>query len=194
MDLNALGLTREEVIQAVAAKAFRALNNDSDDYDDSGDTILTSALDRATRQLREARDKAFREKLDAAVRAVCAEVASLDIDKQLQVMTFQETTRYGEPKAAARSLREHIDITIAAWLVADVDSDGLSKAEKGDSYWTSSGKRIPVLIQKYIQEDVKRAVNGALAELSTHISGGLGKMVQDVVKEKLATVGVAFKQ
>lgn len=182
-------ITREDVIGAAANKLLQHIAEDYDEnYGHLTETVIERALERIAKQRREAVEAAIEE----AVTKATAETAEFDFAEYIESIEFGVTNRWGEVQGERRKLRDHIHHMVEAWLVADVNWEGKSKAE-ADSYgFKVAGKRIPVLVSNFIRDDVERAVKAALAEVGKRLSQDTGEMVKTVINERLDAVKVSF--
>lgn len=187
MDINtlkALGISPEELGSRIVDQAVETLLNTTGFNPDTEEE--TRYESRFKREI-EARVK---QAVDDKIAALAAVHLVPRVGEMIESANMQKTNGYGEPKGEPMTFKEYIARRAEAYMAEDVDSNGRSKGETGDSYnWRSTGPRLTVLMRNYIRDTLEAAAKAAVNDVNKVIADNIGK----AAKQAIAQAGAAIK-
>lgn len=174
--LEALGITAEDLTQRIVDQAVESLLS-SNGYDPENDhevTYESRFKKEIAKRLQEAVDKKISDL--AAVHLVPR------VGEMIEQANLQKTNQYGEKKGDPMTFIEYIASRASTYMSEDVDMNGKSKAESGDSYnWRVSGPRLTVLMRMYIRDTLEAHAKKAVTDVNTVIAKNITKAAQDAI-------------
>lgn len=177
-----LGLTKEELREAIIERAVKQIMEDAGEY---GDDIESRARDQMSEILR--------SEVDAAVIRVADAIIKPQIADMVEATTFQETNTWGEAKKPPQSWREYLESRVTNYLTEKVDYQGKSKKE-GDSYsWKPAQTRVTHLVHQHLHYEIERQMKAAVAAANAAIGNGIEAAVKVKLQEIVAGLQVAVK-
>ena len=73
----------------------------------------------------------------------------------------------------------------------DVDYNGKSKSESGDSYnWRTNGPRLTVLMRSYIRDTLEKSAKAAVADVNKVIAKNIEKAAVDAIQATASSIKV----
>lgn len=177
--LDALGITRDDILNLAAAKIADDLTGGiqqgNEHYEDTIETRVSKLVREHIEQV-----------VTTITRAKCEEVISPIVDTKLAEFVVTETNRWGEKTGKSLTLTEFIVARIEGHMMEEVDGNGRSREEcraRGDSFYTK-GPRITAAITKFFQSNMDQAMKQVLAESA----GTLGKAIEKAALEALGNI------
>ena len=140
--LESLGINPETLGERIVDQAVEVLLSTTGfDPDNEEETRYESRFKKAIEtRIQQAVDQKI---ADLAARHLIPRVGEL-----IEAANMRQTNRYGEPTTPPMTFKEYIAARAETYMSEDVDSNGKSKSESGDSYnWRSCGPRLTVLMR-----------------------------------------------
>jgi len=186
--LTALGITKEEVIEA-AAKAIV--------MDTCGGIESESYSERFLQQVQNESKKYIDQTVTRIVTEKCDEVFLPLLQAKLDGYMFTQTNSWGEATGEPLTTTEFIVKKIENYMQEQVDRSGRNKAEcqaRHDSFYGSM-PRITYQIDSYFAPLMQKALEQVMKDGANILTGNIGKAVeaalQDIHKRLTCTVTVA---
>lgn len=184
--LKALGISPEELGNRIVEQAVEALLSTSGfDPDSEQETRYESKFKREI-------EKRVQASVDAKIAALAAEHVLPRVGEMIEQADMRETNRYGEPKSPPMTFKEYIAHRAAVYMSEDVNYNGKSKAEEGDSYnFKVDGPRLTVLMRLYIRETLEKAAKAAVTDVNKVIADNIKKAAGDAIAAAAAALKVS---
>jgi hypothetical protein len=175
-ELQALGLTTDDVLNRLTEKLSDLFVGSSEDYASD----FQSRIERAIKQ-----------QVDAVLDKAITELVAPNVVQMIETIQLQETNRWGEPKSTpALTFKEYLTQRVDAYIREQVDYKGKAKDEDGNSYgWSGRTTRIAYMINQHIHYTIEAAMKDALKTANNSI----GKSLEDAVNLALKQVTVNVK-
>lgn len=184
--LEALGITAEDLTQRIVDQAVESLL-ESSGYDPENDRETTYES-RFKREI----EKRLQEAVDAKISALAAEHLVPKVGELIEKTNMRKTNQYGEPKGESMTFIEYIASRADAYMSEDVDYNGKSKAESGDSYnWRSCGPRLTVLMRNYIRDTLEKHAKQAITDVNQVIAKNIEKAARDAITSAASAIKVS---
>ena len=107
---------------------------------------------------------------------------------------FQQTNGYGEPKGPKVTFREYIVSLAEKYMSEDVDHNGRSRQESGNSYnWSKDGPRLMVLMKMYIRETMEKAAKSAVNDVNKEIAKSISNAAVEAIQKTVTAIEVRVK-
>ena len=177
INLEALGLTTEDIAERVVDAAVEAILYETIAADDSG--YKTHRISRIMEQVK--------AQIKAAVDAKISEIAATHvlpkIGEMISGVALQETNRFGESIGKPLTFIEYLAHRAETYMSEPVDKSGRSKAESDQQYdWKPAGPRLTVLMRMELKESLDRAAKSAVTE----VNKALAEMLQQSAATAIA--------
>lgn len=184
--LEALGITAEDLTQRIVDQAVESLL-ESSGYDPENDRETTYES-RFKREI----EKRLQEAVDAKISSLAAEHLVPKVGELIEKTNMRKTNQYGEPKGESMTFIEYIASRADAYMSEDVDYNGKSKAESGDSYsWRSCGPRLTVLMRNYIRDTLEKHAKQAITDVNQVIAKNIEKAARDAITSAASAIKVS---
>ena len=167
-----LGLTQEELREAVVAKAAKELI-------DRERGLEEEIVGRAEKELQEMTRKA----IDEAVERIAGVALDPLIEGRIDEIVLAQTNRYGEKAGEDLTFREYLAARAEAYMTEPVDMDGHSKKDSRFSSHSRNQARVAFMIDKHLQFSIERAMKDALSVANSAIVKGLEATVKMKLEE-----------
>ena len=183
IDLQALGITTDELQERIVSRAVERLFEVSGMDEDGYDVIQSSPLaGRLEKAIKAAVDKRVGEIAERHVLPITGEL--------VENIVLQATNQWGEKTGEPVTFREYLIKRADNYLREEVNYEGKSKAEAGNSYgWNKAQSRIAHLVHAHLHYNIESAMKEAVKSANTVIVAG----IQETVKLKLAEVAAQLK-
>jgi len=186
MELKDLGLTKEEVFEAVTNKVVsqllilpsKQIDEDGEEYEDFENTPFKKSL-----------QEHIKATIDTSITAVINKHVMPNAETYIETVVLQETTRWGEKKGEPVTFVEYLTKRAKEFMLEDVSHDGKVKGENSYS-WHKKGTRIEYMIDKYLQYYIEAWAKEALTEANKSIVEGLQEAVRMKLQEVLTKLQV----
>ena len=187
MDLQALGFTKEEIEAKVIDAVAERILTDTYFDEDGEESPRSSAFQR--RAMEE-----VKKRIDERIAKLGQTYVLPQLGKMIDEAILQPTNRWGEKQGQPETFIEYMVRRADNYMREPVNNDGNSEADvkaKGgyssnDRYNTS---RLTFLMDKHLKYHIQAAVEGALKDANSAISGG----IVEAVKLSLAEVQAKLK-
>lgn len=184
--LEALGITAEDLTERIVEKAVDDLLNSSG-YDPEDDTEVRYAS-RFQKEI----EKRIQAAVDTKISALAAEHLLPRIGEMIEKTNMRKTNQYGEPKGEPMTFIEYIASRADAYMSEDVDHNGKSKVESGDSYnWRASGPRMTVLMRNYIRDTLENHAKAAIKDVNQVFAKNIEKAAKDAITAAASALKVS---
>lgn len=183
--LQALGITPEELIDRIVAKATEELLT-NEAYDEEGDPVGRRATDLARRI-----EKNIQVHVDAKIQALADQHVLPNVSAYIEGLTLQETNRWGERTGQKMTFIEYLVQRADAYMREEVNFEGKGKAENGSYSWNKSGTRVAFMVNKHLHYSIEQAMTQALTHANSTISQGLEEAVKIALANATAGLKVA---
>ena len=112
--------------------------------------------------------------VEAAVDRMADEEVVPMVEEIIGNFVLQETTTWGEKKGEAMSLTEFIVQRSETWIREEVNREGKSRSEYGNSYnWRGRSSRMEWLMEKKLDRAVESAMEKIISTANEQLAGGL---------------------
>lgn len=175
ISLESLGLTVEQMQdRLVDAMIDRFLTSRVSDED--GEPVHVAS------RFQSAIQEAVLSRVDASVERMIAPALEGSIDAYIDGYKVKHTNGYGEAKREPETITEYIVRRAQEYLTEGVDAQGQSRADRAkagrDAYGHKDATtRVAFLIDKRLNEEIEKAMKGALATANDAITNGLKSAV-----------------
>lgn len=190
MELKDLGLTQEQITEAVVnkissdllQKPIKGIDEDTgEEYDDYENTLYYQEL-----------RKQIKAKIDTTIETIIDKSVLPNAEKQINNIILQPTNRWGESKGEPLSFVEYLTKRAEEFMLEDVNFQG--KTKKQESYsWQKNGTRIEYMIHCYLQYHIESWAKKALTEANKTIIDGLQKAVEIQLQKVLKSLKITAK-
>lgn len=186
--IKALGLSPEKLQQMIVDQAVEQLLSGRG-YDEDGDMVVDDS--KLTKRITELAMSRINEKIEK----LAAEHLLPKLDAHIDTLVLQQTTQWGEKQGAPMTVTEYLVSRANAYMGDEVDLQGRSKAESGDSYnWRKHSTRIAFAIDKHLQFHISSAMEKALKDANAVMAKGLHEACRIAINEAAAKFAVVVKQ
>lgn len=186
--IESLGITPAELLERVVDKlagtlmaAYVPVSPDPE----SDEEILEEHKSPFMRMLEEK----VRAKVDQSVEEIAGRNVLPNVAAFIENYCLQETNRWGEKTGQAMTFTEYLAQRAEHWITEPVNYNGKTKAEDGYS-WSKAQTRIAYMIDKHLQYSIKIAIDAALKDFNSTLSGGLTATVKAQLDEALNKMNV----
>jgi hypothetical protein len=188
MELQDLGLTQEEILDAVVTKVADELlqkhgietdEETSEEYETTTPTPFTKTLDQL-----------IRDKIDNTVKALADKHILPRIGETIETLVLQKTNQWGEKVGESVTFVEYLTQRAEAYMTEAVNFEGKTQSQNSGYSWNKSGTRIQYMIDKYLQYTVEQWAKNALMLANKSIVEGLNKAIQSKLEEVLNTLRI----
>lgn len=184
--LEALGITAEDLTQRIVDQAVDNLLR-STGYDEDGKECGSYA----TKFKKEIEARVLKA-ADEKISAIAAVHLIPRVGEMIEQADMRQTNRYGEPITPKLTFKEFIAARAESYMSEDVDSNGKSKAESGDSYnWRTNGPRLTVCMRMYIQQTMETAAKAAVNDVNKVIAENIKKAAVQAINQAAASIKVS---
>jgi hypothetical protein len=183
LDLDALGITREEVIDRVVTKITEIVM--------AQEVVEEGARYMADSDLAETLQTHVKNQIDAKVAELAEKFVLPDVGTLIENFTLQRTNDWGEKTGAKTTFVEYLVQRADAYIKEPVDFDG--KVPDRNSYSKATQTRIAYMIEKHLHYHIGRAMESALQNANSAIAEGLLATVKLKLQEAMAGLSVAVK-
>lgn len=186
--LKSLGISPEELGNRIVDQCVESLLSGAGfDPDTEQETRYETKFKREI----EARIKAA---VDAKISAIAAEHLIPRVGEMIEKADMRKTNAWGEAVSAPMTFKEYIAHRAEAYMSEDVNYEGKSKEDKGDSYnWKSCGPRLLVLMRNYIRETMETHAQAAVIDINQVIAKNIQKSAQDAIASATAALKVVVQ-
>ena len=168
--LEALGLNTTELGDRIVEQAVDALLRSTGFNPESEEEYTCES------QFQREIHKRVKEAVDAKIASIAEEHLIPRVGEMIESADMRQTNRYGEPTSPSLTFKEYIASRAEVYMSEDVDYNGKSKTESGDSYnWRSNGPRLTVLMRSYIRETLENSAKAAVNDVNKVISKNIEK-------------------
>lgn len=175
IDLASLGLSQDVIQNKIIDAAVSR--------------IVERALDGSTIDIESRIAEQAKVEIDKAVDRIGNEFIAPKVAEIIDGLVFQRTTVWGEPAAPAQTWRELLESKAENYLTEPVNYEGKTKAEGGYS-WSKSTTRVAFLIDRHLQYHIKTAMEAALKDVNSAITGGIAGAVKTALGEVMTRLKV----
>lgn len=185
IDLAALGISREDLINRIVDKAAEDLFTEVNIDEDGDEWRAKSAV---AKQL----DALIKQRIDERVTALADAHVLPNVTAYIETLTLQETNRWGEKTGQKLTFIEYLAERADAYMREDVNFQGKTKDQ--DSYnWRKNTTRIAYMVHEHLQYSIESAMKQALATANSSIVGGLEAAVKTSLGNVLEKLKVEVK-
>lgn len=174
--LEELGITREEILKLIVARAYEDL-----DYEEFGHSVINDLAGRVKAQTQAQIDGAMTTVLDNAVQPI--------IQDKLETLVLQETTKWGEKVGKPLTFLEYAILRAEYYMNEPVNYEGKPRTKDNEYGFQAKGNRIAFAVEKFLYSHIEQAMKTIMADANNQIVGGIEK----TVKMKLAEISAAIK-
>lgn len=183
--LEALGITKEDLTERIVEKAVNDLM-ESHGFNENDDEVSYES------QFKREIDKRIQQAVQDKISALAAEHLLPRVGEMIEQADMRQTNRYGEPKSDPMTFKEYIASQAEVYMSEDVNSNGESKSESGDScHWKVSGPRLTVLMRMYIRDTLEKHAKAAVTDVNKVIATNIQKAAMQAISEAAANLKVA---
>lgn len=136
--------------------------------------------------------KQVQKQVDAHAAAYFKKVIGPITKEMVEKVDFPETNRYGEPKGARLTLREHLAKRAETYLSEPVDSNGKAAWERGSSY-DMKHTRLVHLVRDHFRYTMQGLVEKLMTEANRQLAGGIEGSVKLTLESILKNFKVTTK-
>lgn len=184
--LEALGVSPEDLAERIVDKAVHALL-----YSTGFNPETEEEVTYENKLKREIENK-IQQTVDQKISAIAAEHILPRVGEMIEKADMRKTNRYGEPQSPSLTFKEYIAHRAESYMSEDVNLQGQSKAESGDSYnWRSQGPRLTVLMKNYIKNSMEVAAKSAVNDINKVIAKNIEKAAKDAIAATAANIKVS---
>lgn len=171
LNLEELGITHEDLTERVVEKLCDQLLN-SYSFNEDGHASSRSS------QFRQSLDTLVKTKIDEKVAALADAHILPIVSTYVENLCLAETNKWGEKKGTTFTFIEYMVARAETYLTEFVDRDGKGKDESGNYGWTKATSRISWMIHQHLHHNIKGAMELALKDVNSKITGGLENAVK----------------
>ena len=179
LDLDVLGITRDDLIQRVVDKITETVM--SQEMREDGASYFANS------DLAETLQSHVKEQVDTKVAELAEKFVLPDVGTLIENFTLQKTNEWGEKVGAKVSFIEYLVQRADAYIKEPVDYDG--KVIERGGYGKATQTRIAHMIDKHLHYSISQAMTKALAD----VTGNIAKGLEETVKIKLAEATASLK-
>lgn len=183
--LEALGLDTTELGNRIVDQAVQALLSSTGFNPDNEEEYSCES------QFKREIHQRVKDAVDAKITAIAEEHLIPRIGEMIETADMRQTNRYGEPTSPSLTFKEYIASRAEAYMSEDVDYNGKSKSESGDSYnWRTNGPRLTVLMRSYIRDTLEKSAKAAVADVNKVIAKNIEKAAVDAIHATASSIKV----
>lgn len=183
--LEALGISPEELGSRIVEQCVESLLNST------GFNLVTEEETRYESRFKREIETRIQKAVDEKIAALAAVHLVPRVGEMIEKADMRQTNKYGEPKSPPMSFKEYIAYRADAYMSEDVNSEGLSKEEKNDSYsWSKAGPRLSVLMRGYIRETLEKHAKAAVTDVNKVIAKNIEAAARDAITAAAAALKV----
>jgi len=189
MELTELGLTQEQITEAVVNKiSSEMLYKPSIGIDEEGNEYVDYENTPYYQELK----KQVKQKIDTTIETIIDKHVLPNAEQQIKNIVIERTNTYGERKGEPQTIVEYLTARAESFMLEEVDCNGKPKGR--DSYnWRKHGTRITYMIDSYLQYHIENWAKNALTEANKTIVEGLKKTIEMKLNEVLKSLKVNLK-
>lgn len=189
IDLEALGITQEELQERIVEKAVDQILDRYQEWDEDADDYVMrdqAFHNRINKAIKDQIDKLFSEYADKHIMPL--------INERISDFVINQTNRFGEKTGKSLTLTEYLIEFAEAWMKEQVDSFGKSKQENSSySSFSPKGSRLQVAIDNHLDFHIKNAMTAILESAHKTLGESLSAAVQTQLKEIAKKIKVDIK-
>ena len=186
IDLQALGISNEELVNRLVDKISQDLLVSIDIDEDGGEY-------RAKNDIAKKLDALIKQTIDAKVAALAEKHITPNINTYIENLTLQQTNKWGEKTGQQITFIEYLTKQAELYLVEPVNFEGKTKEECGSYSFNKSQSRITHLIDKHLHYSIETAMKNALATANSAISEGITETVKIKLTEIVSKIKTEVK-
>lgn len=184
--LEALGINKEDLAERIVDQAVSAL------LYSTGFNPETEEETRYESRFQKEVEKRVQQAVDAKIAALAAEHVLPKVGEMIEQADMRKTNGYGEPVSPPMTFKEYIAHRADAYMSEDVNYQGQSKSESGDSYnWRKEGPRLTVLMKMYIKDTLEKSAKAAVTDVNKVIAANIEKAAKDAIVSAAANLKVS---
>lgn len=174
--LEALGVSPEELGNRIVDQAVSTLLYSSGFNPDTEEE--TSYESRFKREI----EKRIQQAVDQKIAALAEQHLIPRVGEMIEQADMRRTNNYGEPTSPPMTFKEYIASRAEAYMSEDVNFNGKSKSEEGDSYnWRKCGPRLMVLMQIYIRDTLEKHAKEAVNDVNKVIAKNIHEAAKQAI-------------
>lgn len=181
-DLESIGLTQEElqsrVVSSIADQLLSSRYSDEDGEEIRRQSEFTAEL-----------KKRAKEAIDAKVREIGDRMIIPEISTIVENICLQKTNEWGEAKGDPVTFTEYLVLKAEEYIKEQVDHNGKAKSN-GDYNWRGYTTRIAHMVESNLKYSIQIAMEKALKEANSNITGGLADAVKMALSQAQAKLKV----
>ena len=189
MELKDLGLTQEQVFEAVVNKISSDLlqkpiiqiDEDGGEYEDYESTSYCQEL-----------RKQIKEKIDSTIEAIIDKHILPNVEQYINKIVLTPSNCWGEAKEKSLTFVEYLTKRAEEFMLEKVNYEGKPKGRDSFS-WHPEGTRIAYMIDKYLYFHIENWAKDALKEANKILVDGLQETVEMKLKEVLSKLKIQVK-
>lgn len=184
--LEALGINKEDLADRIVDQAVSVL---------LGSTGFDPETEEETRyesRFKKEVEKRVQQAVDAKIAALAAEHVLPKVGEMIEQADMRKTNNFGEPVSPPMTFKEYIARRAEVYMSEDVNYQGQSKGEIGDSYnWRKEGPRLTVLMKMYIKDTLEKSAKAAVTDVNKVIAANIEKAAKDAIASAAASLKVS---
>lgn len=188
IDLEALGITQEELQERIVDKAVDQILDRYQEWDEDGDEYVMR--DQA---FHNRINKAIKDQIDKLFTEYAAKHIAPVINERIADFVIQQTNRFGEKTGESLTLTEYLIQFAKSWMKQEVDSSGKTREECGSYSYVKKGQRLQVAIDNQLDFHIKNAMTEILKAAHETLGESLSAAVQTQLKEITKKIKVDIK-
>ena len=187
INLEELGMSKEELQERVVESCCRSLMNGYEEYDEDGERIEKPSAFRAEMQ------KLIKERLIQSVKELAEAHVLPNVASYVENVTLEQTNQWGEKTGGKMTFIEYLVSRADAYLREDVNYEGKSKVECGPYSFTKSQSRLTHLVDKHLHYSIETAMKNAVKGINSVIVPAIEKTVKIQLEQVVAKLKVDAK-
>lgn len=186
ISIEALGLTKDEIIERVVSRAVGELLR-LETYDEDGEPYGSKPSQFAISMQAQ-----IKQKIDQAIDEIAAKNVLPNVASYVEGLCLQETNKWGEKTGTPKTFIEYLVSRAEAYLTEPVNYDGKSQSESNYN-WSKSSTRVAHLVHQHLQYSIEAAMKQAMLDINKSVAGGLHEAVRIKLNEVAAKLKVEVK-
>lgn len=187
IDLKAIGITEADLVDRVVDQLVHNILY-SRGSDDEGKEFRFAST---TKKELDARIVSL---INEKVTAIADEHIKPNVNAMIEGIVIQKTNQYGEKDGKPVTFIEYLVGRAERYMVEEVNSEGKSKAESGDSYnWRKAGTRVAMMLDKHLHYSISTAMEQALKSANSQIATGIAETVKIKLNEIVGRIKTDVK-
>lgn len=184
--LEALGVSTEDLAERIVEQAVHALLYSTGFNPETEEE--TTYENKFKREI----EKKIQQNVDQKIAAIAEEHILHRVGEMIEKADMRKTNRYGEAQSPSMTFKEYIAHRAEVYMSEDVNLQGQSKSEVGDSYnWRSQGPRLSVLMKSYIKDSMDAAAKSAVNDINKVIANNIEKAAKDAIASAASAIKVS---